>query len=115
MTSKATSSEDKRATEWARRLWEEAGRPASGPQASFDRARELAAIEAHEKDTLKPTGAQPQDNVEDDPIASDDVLGPEGEPIEPALAVENEGEFPTLTDQGEGEQVPRRRPNKTKV
>ena len=27
-------------------------------------------------------------------------------PIEPVLAVANEGEFPTLTDQGEGEQVP---------
>jgi len=75
----------------------------------MDRARELAAIEAHEKDTLIPTGAQDRDAVEDDPIASDDVLGPEGEPIEPTLAVENEGEFPTLTDQGEGEAAPHRR------
>jgi hypothetical protein len=49
---------------------------------------------------------QPREAVQDDPIASDDVLGPEGEPIEPVIAVLNEGEFPTLTDQGEGEQVP---------
>ena len=27
--------------------------------------------------------------------------------MEPALAVENEGEFPTMTDQGEGQQVPK--------
>jgi hypothetical protein len=74
----------------------------------MDRARELAAIEAHEKDTLLPTGAQGRDAVEDDPLASD-VVGPEGEPIEPTLAVDNEGEFPTLTDQGEGEAAPHRR------
>ena len=73
---------------------------------------ELIAIEEHQKDTLKPTGAEPQENAEDDPIASPDVFGPEGEPVEPVLAVENAGEFPTLTDEGEGEQVPRRRPDR---
>lgn len=41
-------------------------------------------------------------------MASDDVLGPEGEPIEPTLAVENEGEFPSMTNQGEGQAVPGR-------
>lgn len=101
--------EDKRVAARARHLWEQAGKPAGGPEKYTDRARELVAIEEHEKDTLKPTGARPRDSVEDDPIASDDVLGPEGEPIEPTLAVENEGEFPTLTDQGAGDQVPRRR------
>jgi hypothetical protein len=101
--------EEMRVASRARQLWEEAGRPPGGPDEYTDRARELVAIEEHENDTLKPTGAQVQENVEDDPLASDDILGPEGEPIEPALAVENEGEFPTLTDQGEGEQVPRRR------
>lgn len=100
--------EERRVSERARKLWEEAGRPASGPQDYVDRARELVAIEEHQKDTLKPTGAQPREVAEDIPLASDDVLGPEGEPIEPTLAVENEGEFPTLTDQGEGEQVPHR-------
>lgn len=103
------NSEEKRVKAWARRLWEEAGKPASGPEAYIDRARELVAIEEHEKDTLKPTGAQAQENVEDPRLASDDVFGPEGEPIEPDLAVENEGEFPTLTDQGEGQPAPHRR------
>jgi len=100
--------EESRVRARARELWEEAGRPASGPDGYAGRARELIAIEEHQKDTLKPTGAQARDSVEDIPLASDDVLGPEGEPIEPTLAVENEGEFPTLTDQGEGEQVPHR-------
>jgi hypothetical protein len=99
---------ERRLHERAKHLWEEAGRPASGIDAYIDRARELIAIEEHQKDTLLPTGARPKDAVEDDPIASDDVLGPEGEPIEPLQAVLNEGEFPTLTDQGEGEQVPHR-------
>jgi hypothetical protein len=105
---------DRRLRERAKRLWEEAGRPASGIEAYIDPARELIAIEEHQNDTLKPTGARSQDAVEDDPIPSDDVLGPEGEPIEPLQAVLNEGEFPTLTDQGEGEQVPRRRGEKVR-
>jgi hypothetical protein len=104
--------EERRVSERARRLWEEAGRPASGPQDYVGRARELIAIEEHQKDTLKPVGAQAREAVEDIPLASDDVLGPEGEPIEPTLAVENEGEFPTLTDQGEGVQVPHRQGGK---
>jgi hypothetical protein len=105
-------SDDRKAAARARSLWEEAGKPSSGPGAYVDRARELIAIEEHQKDTLKPTGAEPRENAEDDPIASPDVFGPEGEPVEPVLAVENAGEFPTLTDEGEGEQVPRRRPER---
>jgi hypothetical protein len=105
---------ERRLQERAKRLWEEAGKPASGIDAYLDRARELIAIEEHQKDTLVPTGAQDKEAVEDDPIASDDVLGPEGEPIEPLQAVLNEGEFPTLTDQGEGEQVPHRQGEKVK-
>jgi hypothetical protein len=97
---------DKRVEQMARRLWEEAGRPASGVEAYVDRARELIAIEDHQRDTLLPSGARDKEAVEDDPVPSDDVIGPEGEPIEPLESVENEGEFPTLTDQGEGEQVP---------
>lgn len=98
----------------ARKLWEEAGRPSSGVAAYIDQARELIAIEDHQMDTLRPTGAREKEAVEDDPIASDDSVGPEGEPIEPLEAVENEGEFPTLTDQGEGEQVPHRPGQKVK-
>lgn len=104
--------EDKRVAARARELWKAAGSPASGPDAYVGRARELIAIEEHGRDTLKAVGAQARESVEDIPLASDDVLGPEGEPIEPTLAVENEGEFPTLTDQGEGEQVPHRQSSK---
>jgi hypothetical protein len=78
-------SDDRKAAARARSLWEEAGKPSSGPGAYVDRARELIAIEEHQKDTLKPTGAEPQENAEDDPIASPDVFGPEGEPVEPVL------------------------------
>ncbi len=105
---------ERRVWQRAKHLWEQAGRPACGMQAYLDRARELIAIEEHQKDTLIPTGAQDREAVEDDPIASGDVLGPEGEPIEPLQAVLNEGEFPTLTDQGEGEQVPHRPSEKVK-
>lgn len=57
--------EERRVSERARRLWEEAGRPASGPQDYVGRARELIAIEEHQKDTLKPVGAQAREAVED--------------------------------------------------
>jgi hypothetical protein len=102
------SSTESRIKARAHQLWEEAGRPASGPEAYAGRARELIAIEDHQMETTRPTGTRGREAVEDDPIASDDALGPEGEPIEPLQSVENEGEFPTLTDQGEGEQVPHR-------
>lgn len=100
------SDTERRIREKAKRLWEEAGSPASGVDAYMDQASELVAIEDNLQDTLRSPGLQPRDAVEDDPIADDNVLGPEGEPVEPTLAVANEGEFPTLTDQGEGEQVP---------
>lgn len=104
--------EAKKVAARARLLWEEAGRPSTGPNAYADRARELIAIEEHQRDTLKPTGAQPRESAEDVPIGSSNIFGPEGEPVEPVLAVENQGEFPTLTDEGEGDQVPRRRPDR---
>jgi hypothetical protein len=101
------SDTERRIREKAERLWKEAGSPSTGIDAYVDQASELVAIEDNLKDTLRSPGVQPREAVEDDPIADDDVLGPEGEPIEPTLAVANEGEFPTLTDQGEGQQVPR--------
>jgi hypothetical protein len=50
-------------------------------------ASELLAIEDNHAFALKPIRQN---------------LAPNGEPIEPIEAVENAGEFPTLTDQGEG-------------
>jgi hypothetical protein len=34
---------------------------------------------------------------------------PAGEPVEPLVAIENAGEFPTLTDQGEESTYPHKR------
>jgi hypothetical protein len=61
-------------------------------------ARELIAIEDGQRATLKPLDAN---------------LGPAGEPVEPLAALENAGEFPTLTDQGEGRVPSRKRTAKT--
>jgi hypothetical protein len=50
-----------------------------------------------------------EDNQNKTTLAPDqETLGPTGEPIEPILAVENAGDFPTLTDQGEETTYPRR-------
>jgi hypothetical protein len=100
------SDTERRIREKAELLWKDAGSPASGVEGYIDQASELVAIEDNLKDTLRSPGVQPRDAVEDDPLPDPNVLGPEGEPIEPTLAVANEGEFPTLTDQGEGQQVP---------
>lgn len=74
----------------AEALWQDAGRPAGGPEAYRERAEELAAIEENYRSALKPI----------------EVPGPYGEPIEEVVAMENEGEFPTLTDQGEEQTFP---------
>jgi hypothetical protein len=59
-------------------------------------ARELLAIEDDYARTLKP-------------VKQTAAIGPTGEPVEPLIAVENSGEFPTLTDQGEEAAYPSRR------
>jgi len=66
------------------------GRP--DPEFLRDEAREIVALKDSFDKTLEPrqTGAEP--------------------PEEPTLAVENQGEFPGLADQGEGFRVPRNRP-----
>ncbi|TRO87656.1 DUF2934 domain-containing protein [Glycocaulis profundi] len=79
------------------RLWEDAGRPETGPQAYEGRADELISMEE------APDGG-------DTPVAP---YG--GDPgVEPLEAVENQGEFPTLTDQGEDSPVPLRRGERRK-
>jgi hypothetical protein len=81
-----------RIRERAEKLWRERGEPAGGPDACLDLARELIAIEENHRSTLMPVDAE--------------RLGPYGEPVEPRIAIENEGEFPTLTDQGEEQTAP---------
>jgi Protein of unknown function (DUF2934) len=63
-------------------IWLDEGSPDGRAEAHWDMAAELVAIEDNYRDTFKP-------------------IGEAGEPVEPMLAVENAGEFPTLRDQGE--------------
>ena len=72
----------------ARRMWEEEGRPSGREEDFIDRATELVAIEDNQK-------------LATEPLPMPDTLGPTGEPTEPIEALENAGEFPTMTDQDE--------------
>ena len=71
----------------AYQLWDQEGRPEGRADVHWDQAAELVAIEENHRLALQPAGGE--------------QLGPSGEPIEPIEAVENAGEFPTMTDQGE--------------
>ena len=79
---------ERRIRERAYRLWEAEGRPEGRAQQHWEQARMIVAVEDGQRSTLKP------------------VEPPKPEPIE---AVENQGEFPTLTDQGEETVYPMRR------
>lgn len=72
----------------ARELWEEHGCPDEGPSHFADMAQELIGIAENPQATTRPAK---------DPRAPD---------AEPAIAIENQGEFPTLTDQGEDQGYP---------
>lgn len=78
----------------AEHLWKESGSPAGGPEAFRDRASELVAIEDNTDSTLQPN-----------PLG-EAALPEDSEPLE---AVENLGDLPNLTDQGETEDYPKRR------
>ena len=95
-----TQEEDEERQERIRRkayeLWESEGRPAGRADAHWDKATELVAIEDNQRLTTRP-------------VADTDDMGPTGEPIEPVEALENTGEYPTMTDQGEQEIPARRR------
>src|SRR5215467_10537421 len=82
-----------RVRERAYRLWVEEGCPEGRSDAHWDKARELVAIEDNQKLATRP--ARRGDET--------------GEPVEPIESVENTGEFPTMTDQGEEQAAPRRR------
>ena len=69
----------------AYQLWEEEGRPEGRADQHWFTARESLAVEENHETALLPLDT-----------------GTDAEPIE---AVENAGEFPTLTDQGE-QQIP---------
>jgi hypothetical protein len=80
----------------AHRLWLLNGRPRGGAEAYHDEARELVAIEDNAAQARKPLPHQ-------------ETVGPSGEPVESIVPVENEGDVPTLTDQGEQTTHPHKR------
>lgn len=80
---------DERIRRKAYDLWVEEGRPDGRADHHWQMAREVIAT---------------QDNYASTSIPVDETLEP---PVEPAEALENTGEFPTLTDQG-AMQPPRR-------
>lgn len=75
----------------AQELWQQHGCPEEGPSHFADMAQELIGIAENPR-----AGSQP-------------VRNPREPPAEPLIAVENQGEFPTLTDQGEERSYPARR------
>jgi hypothetical protein len=77
-----------RIRERAHRIWEEEGRPDGRERAHWELARFAIAQEDAQAGMLRP------------------IEMPEAEPI---IAIVNQGEFPTLTDQGE-QQNPARYP-----
>jgi hypothetical protein len=99
---------DTRVRQRARKLWETAGKPAGGAEAYLDQASELVAIEDNQKQAMRPLRPEERAPPGEEPTLAPDEAGPTGEPIEPLLSVENAGEFPTLTDQGEEQAAPKR-------
>jgi hypothetical protein len=79
----------------AKELWKADGAPPGRMEAYVERARELIAIEANGDKARIPVKNLP------DPGSK-----PYGEPVEPLEAIKNQGEFPTLTDQGEEQLFP---------
>lgn len=96
------SNTEQRIREHMHRIWLEEGRPEGREDAHRDMARELVAQEDQRQTTTEPN-----------PTARDRTWGrPESEgdePVEPLLSAENQGDVPTLTDQGEEQTYPRRR------
>jgi hypothetical protein len=88
MDPKAFQEFDARVAAKAQQMWEEAGRPDGGAGHFLDRARALLEI---------------AENPSAGRVSLADSLRPD---IEPLLAVENQGEMPGLTDQGEDQLFP---------
>lgn len=84
---------ESRIRERAYYLWQQEGCPEGRADVHWDQASELVAIEDNQKSTTRPAPAP----------------GSNPDTIEPIEAVENAGEFPTLTDQGEEQTYPQRR------
>jgi hypothetical protein len=95
MTQPPASDLDARIRERAYHIWQQEGCPTGRADVHWDMARELVAIEDNQSLATKPN-----------PLQSRVRRAPDGEPVEPLEAVLNQGEFPTLTDQGEEQAYP---------
>lgn len=85
-----------RIRERAYRLWLEEGQPQGRSTEHWEKARELLALETDPEEGKAGVGEDP---------------GPPGEQLEEASFLENQGEFPTTTDQGEQKIPKKRRPS----
>jgi hypothetical protein len=101
-----TEDQERRVLERAQALWEAEGRPAGRDPAEghaeyLDKARAALAIEDNPEGATQPVGQM------------------RGRPTrragQPAEAIENQGEFPGLTDQGTESPEPPRRPSRRPV
>jgi len=86
---------EQRIRDRAYQIWLDEGCPEGRADLHWDMASELIVIQDNQKLTLKP-------------LRDVQHVGSTAEPVEPLLSVENAGEFPTLTDQGEENTYPRR-------
>lgn len=88
-------SHEERVRKRAHEIWEREGRPHGRADDHWALAREEVAIEENYRDTLKPG-----------PIHGPDDTAARTEPVEPALAMANQGEMPGVADQGEEFRIP---------
>jgi hypothetical protein len=86
----AQTEHDRRIRARARRMWREAGSPKGGEDEYLERARELQAFVDH-----------PQAGLLPNPMVAHPYPGVTEEPVEEAELLENLGEFPGRTDQGD--------------
>ena len=86
----ANAEYDRRIRQRARRMWREAGCPAGREDEYLERARELQAFVDHPDAALLPN-----------PMVAHPHPGASEQPVEEAELLENLGEFPGRTDQGE--------------
>lgn len=82
----------------AHRIWEREGKPEGRAEEHWQMARSELAAEAPPPDATLPN-----------PVAAGEEDNPHPEPVEPLIAVENQGSFPGLADQDEEQPYPRRR------
>jgi hypothetical protein len=86
----AAAEHDRRIRGRARRMWREAGSPKGREDEYVELARELQAFVDHPADALLPN-----------PMVAHPHPGMTEEPVEEAELLENLGEFPGRTDQGD--------------